>query len=1326
MSTDVQSQAAGAARDDARPALHELEAALLELPGIAECAVVRRSGGQGAPVAYVVSSGGPFSRSRAEGLLAERWPGLAPLEALVLVSRLPLRGDGALDEEALAAIPIVDEALAAQLEAALAADARIARAVVFADEIPRKPKALHVDALLSQALKAPLEKPAEARAPGASKDTGAAAPEVRFEPPSDLPLAVCIGEPLRRAADRTGTLPDVLRSAAERVQERRITYLKNDGTTVEQSFAELYAEAARIARGLAERGLVPGDYVILQLAEPSDILSAFWGALIGGFVPAITPVPASYAAETNELERLAHIFRMLNAPACVTTAELSRSIGPLCDTSGLPRERVLELEALRRSEPVESAAARSAHDVAFLMFTSGSTGAPKVISLSHANILTRSEGTNRLCRHEESDRILNWLPFDHIGSISDWHLRCVDLGCHMIYCSKEYVLGEPLNWLRLMDRFRITHSWAPNFAYALVNDALNRADEHFDLRPMKALLTAGEAVSSQTVREFLKRLEAGGLASTALRPAFGMAELGSGVTYFQPTPEHPIRVKHVDRNRLDGALRLVEPDDPQAIAFTSLGPVIPGAGMRIVDEANRPLRELCIGRLQISGGPVMLGYLQNEEANREVFVGDGWFNCGDRGFITDGELYLTGRDKESLIINGANFHNSEIEAAVEEVDGVDVSFTAACAVRPAGATEEHLAIFFSPLPGVGSAQLTSILKRVQNSISRKTGVKPDYLLPVERAVIPKTAIGKIQRKQLVKRFEADEFVELSRQVAVLLEGENTVPDWFLAPVWRVKRVREKSPQRSPRRCLIVGDAAGLARELELLLEQRGYSVERRAALAGAAELAFSHVVDLTHFAAPRAWDASGLAERAARELVAIAAGVAQAAAFVDSARGATNLRYLAVTSGSATVSPDDAVDPIRTMLPGAFKALAQEIERVDCRQLDVPFTSDPQAFTEIARAVADELGHAGDDEEVARRDGKRWVRCFERVSFAGAPAAPLVRGGLYLVTGGLGGVGTMLARQLLGTWGLKLLLVGRAPLESGSPKAAVLAELEALGTVRYRALGGASPRALAELVREVEQDLGVTLSGAFHLAGEYHELPMADETVESLSPVLAAKLDGALALHALLEERPGAFVAAFSSLAGVFSGSGLGAYAVANRFLDSLSHVRRARGQRSYSLNWSVWQGLGIAAAGAPVDLLRSKGYLPISAVPGVRSLVAALGGAPGQLLVGVDTGHARMRRLGGPSENVIGLRGLVVRREVAGDTQPLDGAPAAGVADRFGVAVSSELWPVSALPLTDAGDVDRDAALAVLRGTGRAPVAPQTPLQVELVGIWKEVLGVE
>jgi acyl-CoA synthetase (AMP-forming)/AMP-acid ligase II len=330
-----------------------------------------------------------------------------------------------------------------------------------------------------------------------------------------------------------------------------------------------------------------------------------------------------------------------------------------------------------------------------------------------------------LCRHEQSDVILNWLPFDHIGSISDWHLRCVELGCRLIYAPTQQVLGNPLNWLRLIHQYRITHSWAPNFAYTLINEALQgHPQADWDLSCVKSLLTAGEPVSSETVNDFLSRLTPYGLPRTALRPAFGMAELGSGITYFQPTEETPVMIHSVDRASLTGSLVRVEPNHPQSIAFTSLGPVIPGVSIRIVNDHDSVLPENTIGHLQVQGAAVSPGYYKDPEANEQVFLKDGWFNTGDRGFIANAQLYVTGRDKETVIINGVNYYSREIELAVEEVDGIAASFTAACAVRPWNADTEQLAIFFHS-PIADDARLVQLIRNIQAHVTKKVGVKPD-------------------------------------------------------------------------------------------------------------------------------------------------------------------------------------------------------------------------------------------------------------------------------------------------------------------------------------------------------------------------------------------------------------------------------------------------------------------------------------------------------------------------------------------------------------------------------------------------------------------------
>ena len=570
-------------------------------------------------------------------------------------------------------------------------------------------------------------------------------------------LSLLAGEPLVLPPHLPDTLPAILQQQATRITAASWIFVDTDGQEQHFTYAAMLTAAETVLAGLRQAGLQPQDKVILQLGDNYAILTAFWGCVLGGFVPVIMAPPPSYAEAHNDLERLLHVYRHLQQPYLLTDAARRDSIQQLARWSEFAAERVLVLEDCQAQAADTRHHVGNPDEVVFFTLTSGSTGAPKCIPLSHRNLIQRAVGVNQANAHQADDVILNWLPFDHIGSISDWHIRCVLLGCTLVYAPKEYVLREPLNWLRLLDRYRITHSWAPNFAYSLILNALaeqgGRGD--WDLSCVKALLTAGEAVSPATVAAFLDGVARFGFPSHAICPAFGMAEMGSGVTYFHASAEYPLRFVSISRASLDSpdGVVAVPATAPDAVSFTSLGPPIPGISLRIVD-ANRVLLPMgTVGHFQVKGTAVANGYYQNPPANAQAFLDDGWFDTGDLGFFADGELVISGRAKEVIIINGANFANAEIEAVVESVPGVAVSFTAACAVRMPGQTAEQLAVFFVPN---ATARLPQLLPVIQETLLKTLGLMPAYLLPLQRADIPKTAIGKIQRKPLAQRLEAGE------------------------------------------------------------------------------------------------------------------------------------------------------------------------------------------------------------------------------------------------------------------------------------------------------------------------------------------------------------------------------------------------------------------------------------------------------------------------------------------------------------------------------------------------------------------------------------------
>ena len=301
---------------------------------------------------------------------------------------------------------------------------------------------------------------------------------------------------------------------------------------------------------------------------------------------------------------------------------------------------------------------------------------PKGVILSHRNLLCRSIRSVQMNGFSPTDVSLNWMPLDHVAGIIYFHLRDVFVGCRQVHTPTESVLQDPLRWLDWIDRYRATVTFAPNFAFGLVNDQSEAIQRRcWDLSSMRFVLNGAEAIVAKTARRFLQLLAPHGLSTYSMRPAWGMSETSSGITYS-------------DRFSYESSH-----DDDR---YVEVGGPIPGIQMRIVDKQNQTLDVGETGRLQVKGATITPGYYHNPELNRNSFTEDGWYITGDLGFLREGQLTITGREKDEIIINGINYVGSEIEAVVEAVHGVEVSYTAACAVRPLNSNTDNLAIFFTP------------------------------------------------------------------------------------------------------------------------------------------------------------------------------------------------------------------------------------------------------------------------------------------------------------------------------------------------------------------------------------------------------------------------------------------------------------------------------------------------------------------------------------------------------------------------------------------------------------------------------------------------------
>ncbi|MCC5615448.1 SDR family NAD(P)-dependent oxidoreductase [Nostoc sp. CHAB 5836] len=1347
----------------------KFELVLLEKTSINECTVIVKKTSPMEVILYIVSSSN-ISLEQIRSYLQDICDEALLPRTFVSVSNLPLTATGNVDELALSNIPVIDESLIERVEKQLNSHHKIEQAVIVVQELRKQIPSLHLSNLIpdwqdksaiairvaSRSLKA-FPKGRE----------GGALPIANFAPvPRDSqsstqqhfselkPLAISHGSILTVDPNAPITLPEVLQKAAQQATSGGIIYLLPDGTELRQSYAELLEVAQRILTGLRKLGLKPKNKVILQMELSCDIIPTFWGCLLGGFIPVIIEVPPTYRESNKVVDKLCHIWQFLDSPVILTTEALKPEIELLSQWLPTERLKIGTIEVLKNNTASKQYHHSQPDEVALFNLTSGSTGIPKCVQLTHKNLIARARGANLLNQYESEDVILNWLPFDHIGSISELHIRGVELGCTLVYAQKEYILGRLLNWLDLIHKYQITHSWAPNFAYAIVNDSLKQEPEqNWNLSCVKFLLTAGEAVSSKAVEDFRENLVAYGLKATAIRPAFGMAEMGSGITYYQPLQEAPLLFHRVDKSILQGTIKRVEIDHPNYNTFADLGSVIPGINIRIVDEQNSVLREDTIGRLQVKGDAVSPGYYNNHNANSQSFLKDGWFDTGDLGFITNGQLVVTGRAKETIIINGANYYSHEIEAVVEEIAEIEVSYTAACAVCNADDATEKLAIFFSS-PITEEPKLLELLKKIRQKVVNKIGLNPDYLILLAKKDIPKTVIGKIQRSQLSDRFHAGEFNSILKQFDILLGNNKTIPDWFYQKVWRPKQVKALKTLSQKFLTIVFLDELGLGTFICQQLEQQNlpylcvspgsYFVKKSPnhfflspenadhyqlllETIKADNLTIGQILHLwNHQEYQGEIKSIEAIEKAQSQGIYSLLLLTQALAKTQNFQDLVQLLF--VSSYTQSTQPTDKIAYEKSPVIGVIKTIPQEIPWLNCRHIDLP----PNSIQVNANYLLQELQVLSKEQEVAYRNGQRLIAGLEKVNLEDKPKQklPFKSGGMYLISGGLGGIAVEIAKYLIKFFNAKLLLVGRTHLPNEDitsnlsteilEKVKLYQELKQLGSVVYEAVDICDFQALQQVLEKVKANWGSQLDGVIHLAGTYQEKMLVDETPQSLAAILRPKVFGAWALHQLLNKQEKGIFISFSSLASFFGGATISAYAAANNFLESFNQYQRSiSGLHSYCFAWAIWRDTGINKGYQRQEITRAQGFYEMSLQQGLYSLLTGLYHDQAQLIVGLDGSNPKIRRFTSESPGLQKLTAYFTTSN--GSTVPE--LSDFTVRDRFTTTVNCDFVQLSQMPLTASGEINREL---LARGmTRREAIAPRNETERQIAQTWQEVLGI-
>lgn len=572
------------------------------------------------------------------------------------------------------------------------------------------------------------------------------------------------GPPLPRPKHRT--VPETL--AASATSGAGLTFVDLAERETFHPYEEIHERARRTAGALRERGVEPGDRVALVFPTSPAFVDSFFGVLLAGAVPVPLYPPVRLGRLAEYLVATSRMIVAVGARLVLADAATRRLLGKAIEASRPALGCLTPEELGDGGDGGEIEANVEPDGLGLIQFSSGSTADPRPVALTHANLMAQLETLRALLPAAEvvPQKGVSWLPLYHDMGLIGCLLQAVYYPGPLVLIPPELFLARPALWLRAIARHRATISVAPSFAYALCARKLR--DEELsgaDLSSWRHALCGAEPVSPDALVHFARRFEPFGFDRRSLRPVYGLAEASLAVTFTPAGRE--VRSLAVDPVRLAATGDAV--DGTRAIV--SVGTPVPGTDVEVRGPDGRVLEERRVGRIYVRGPSVMAGYFDQPAATARVLAG-GWLDTGDLGFFAGGELFVCGREKNVIVLRGANHLPQEFEEALAGLESVRAGCAVALGFVPDGEDGEQLLVLAERARGSGpSADDSRVVDAICRAILARTGIRPHTVRLLEPGTIPRTSSGKLRRNEALRRFLAGELDPPARvsRLGVLLE-----------------------------------------------------------------------------------------------------------------------------------------------------------------------------------------------------------------------------------------------------------------------------------------------------------------------------------------------------------------------------------------------------------------------------------------------------------------------------------------------------------------------------------------------------------------------------
>ena len=528
------------------------------------------------------------------------------------------------------------------------------------------------------------------------------------------------------------------------------------------SYEDLERQSANYGGAMQQLGLRKGDRIALILPDDADFVFAFLGAARAGLVPVPIYPPAGLRKLEGYLENTLHIVHKSGARIVLTSSAVRKLLGTI-------QLRAPELRRVVAVEPIRSEAHPlrperiAPDDICFLQFTSGSTAEPKGVVVTHANVAANQhafmiEGLGVT----PDDSGVSWLPLYHDMGLIGFVLAPIYNLNTITFLPPLLFLKRPARWLQALSRHRGTVSFAPNFAYALCVKRVRESDlVGLDLSAWRVAGCGAEPIRADNLLRFAERLAPCGFDRRALLPCYGMAESTLAVSFDQLGQS--VRTETVDGALLAAERRAVPvaPEAPGAIPLVNCGKAFSGHEIGVFEpddcDGTRRLADRLVGEIRIRGPSVTSGYFDDREKT-EAAMAAGWLRTGDLGYLVDGCLYVCGRRKELIIVNGRNYYPQDLEWEASRVEGVRKGNVVAFGTLPPSGERERVVVAFETAQTEPDAR-GALVVEIRRSVQQTLGLTLDEVVPLDPGVLPKTSSGKLKRAETRKLYEGGELSE---------------------------------------------------------------------------------------------------------------------------------------------------------------------------------------------------------------------------------------------------------------------------------------------------------------------------------------------------------------------------------------------------------------------------------------------------------------------------------------------------------------------------------------------------------------------------------------